>query len=606
MSFLKDLRQRRIFRILITYLAGGWLALEAVDQLVNNEVLPLLAYQLGLVLFLAGIPAALIVGWYHGEKGHQRAQPLELGLLGILIIGTVVSGGMVVQRAQESGEQFGSASSLPASSVAILYFESDEEARPIADGLTEALIDQFEAVPSLQVVSQNGVALYRDSTLPPDSIARALGAGTLIRGSVDREGDEVRTTIRLLDGGSGAEFERAAFAWPVDSVLTARASLARGVSELLRNFLGDEVELRQRRRGTESVSAWLLVQQAERELRRAEDAIEHGEAEPGWLSLERADSLVARAAEADTAWIEPALLQARIDYRFGRLHDAEPLEAERYHQDALAHLSRAMRLDSRSAEAYALRGRIDYVRWLLGVEVDPAAAEALLASAEEDLRRATTLDANHASAWSLLAHLAYQRDDIQDGYLNAQAAYRADAYLDEIDLVLWRLFHTSYDLENFTQARGWCLEGAERFPDDPAFMECRLWLMTAEAIEPDVEEAWRLVEAISERAPESVREQRTLNARLLAAGAIARAGLEDSARAVLYRSRGNPRIDPTRELLIRRAFVYTLLDDDDAAIDNLREFLTANPDRVEGFREHGHWWWRDLRSNEAFQRLIGS
>lgn len=605
MSFLSDLRQRRIIQILIGYLTGGWIILEVTDQLVNNEVLPLIAYQLVLVLFVAGVPAALIIGWYHGERGDQKAQPLEVVLLSIVAIGALTGGWIVIERAA-SEERFAAASAMAPRSVAIMYFDASEDVRPLADGLTEALIEQFEAVPSLEVVSSNGVARYRDSDLESDSIARLLDAGTLIRGSVDRSGDDLRATIRLVDGGSGAEFRRESFEWPMDSVLTAREELARGVSELLREFLGDEVQLRQMREGTASVSAWLLVQQSERERREAVEAIDNGDPEQGELLLGRADSLAAEAARADTGWVEPVLQQARLDYRFARLSDGEPLAAERHYQDALAHLETALAREPRNAEGLALRGRVNYVRWLLGVEVDPGASERLLTSAEADLRLATTIDPGLASAWSLLAHLDYQRDNIQQANLDAQAAYRADAYLEEITDVLWRLFHTSYDLENFTQARGWCLEGARRFPDDPTFMECRLWLMTAEAIEPDVEEAWRLAEGISERVAGHAGEQLSLNARILVAGAIARAGHADSARAVLERSRGDADVDPTRELLLRQAFIYTILDDDSAAIANLREYLTANPDRIEGFREHGHWWWRDLRGTEEFQRLIGS
>ena len=42
-------------------------------------------------LFIFGIAIALILGWYHGEKGQQRVAPfeiLQLGVVGLLALAT--------------------------------------------------------------------------------------------------------------------------------------------------------------------------------------------------------------------------------------------------------------------------------------------------------------------------------------------------------------------------------------------------------------------------------------------------------------------------------------------------------------------------------------
>ena len=57
-------------------------------------------------------------------------------------------------------------------------------------------------------MSRNGVAPYRGEALPLDSIAGALGTGTLIRGSVEPLGDRIRVSVHLVEGLSGADFDR--------------------------------------------------------------------------------------------------------------------------------------------------------------------------------------------------------------------------------------------------------------------------------------------------------------------------------------------------------------------------------------------------------------
>lgn len=79
--FFARLRRRRLFQILLAYVAGGFAILEGVDQLVSQELLPGVVYRLALVTALAGLPTVAILGWYHGEKGAQRVRPLEVSLL---------------------------------------------------------------------------------------------------------------------------------------------------------------------------------------------------------------------------------------------------------------------------------------------------------------------------------------------------------------------------------------------------------------------------------------------------------------------------------------------------------------------------------------------
>lgn len=60
MSFFKSLSTRRVVPWLGAYLAGGFLALEGVDQLVGNELVPAVAYRVVLVLYLFGIPTTIV------------------------------------------------------------------------------------------------------------------------------------------------------------------------------------------------------------------------------------------------------------------------------------------------------------------------------------------------------------------------------------------------------------------------------------------------------------------------------------------------------------------------------------------------------------------
>jgi hypothetical protein len=130
--------------------------------------------------------------------------------------------------------------------------------------------------------------------------------------------------------------------------------------------------------------------------------------------------------------------------------------------------------------------------------------------------------------------------------------------------------------------------------------------MTSPAKPADVTLAWRLFEDITRLTPSQMRVYGRLQAQIGVAAVLARAGLGDSARHVLARSKAGPDVDPESELLSFRAFAYVLLGDRDAAFRLLKEQVAANPAHRVGLARSIHWWWRDLRDDPRFKELVGA
>lgn len=497
---------------------------------------------------------------------------------------------------------------LDPGAIAVLYFEDlspGGEFQYVADGLTEGLIRDLSRVSGLDVVSGNGVAQFRGSTAPPAEIAGSLETGTLIRGSVEPVGDQFRVSVRMVEGTSGVDIDRAQFDVPSGAFLAAQDSLVDEVTWLLRERLGEEVRLRMRRAETSSVEAWALVQRGESERKAGEAALPTGDAEAVFASFRRADSLFAIAAAADPAWVEPPALRGWVAYRESRLASDLDAALEGIAR-SLAHAEDALALDPNAPKALELRGTTRYFKFLLGVTADPEEAQALLRNARGDLEAAVDTDPSLASAHSTLSHLYYQTGELTQACLAAQLAYEADAYLDLANEILWRLFTTSFDTERLAQARGWCEEGRRRFPDEYRFWECKLWELTMPAVAPDVGEAWSLWERTVDLTPEPLKEYQSHRALMGVAGVIARADLPDSARAVLSRARAGADVDAGGDLPYLEARVRTVLGDHQEAVDLLRQFLIgfSFQDQEEAEEWGNHWFWRDLRGNPDFERLI--
>ena len=491
--------------------------------------------------------------------------------------------------------------------VAVLYFQDlgrDTGLAYLSDGLTEAVIERLERVRALDVLSKNATSQFRASAIPRDSVARLLNVGTIVDGSIEPLGERLRLTVRLVDGLSGADIRRGTFELSRGSELALRDSAVEEVTRFLRERLGEEIRLRERRAGTDNGTAWALAQRAEKLRKNAELLLRQDSLAAAIRDLQAADSLLAEAEQHDPAWDDPPVQRAIIAHRRARLAGGA-LAAAPFLDAGLEHTAGLLARDPRNARALEQRGTLRYRRYIMRLEPDPAKALVLLEQAERDLRAAVDADPTLASAWSTLSALAYQKSEFVEAKLAAQRAYEEDAYLSLADQILWRLFTTSYDLEQFVEAIHWCDEGRRRFERDPRFTECRLWTMTLSGVTPDVPAAWALLERLAELTPQRDWPLTQRRAQMALAGVLARAGLADSARRVAVAARGTPAIDTRGSLLSFEAFVRTLLGDRDEAIELLKRYLTANPEDRAGMAKDYTWWWRNLRSDPRFLALSG-
>lgn len=454
---------------------------------------------------------------------------------------------------------------------------------------------------ALHVVSRHGVARYRGEEVPPDSIGRALRVGTIVDGTVSATDDEIRVNVEFLNANTGERFASTRVQGARTDLFQLQDDLTREVASYLRQRVGEELELIARSAGTENVEAWQLLQRARAATDNAEDLWDAGERETAWARLDEADSLLAEGEELAPEWVDPTLRRGWIAYWRSRWRGAtEQVEAARWIENGLEHAGVALQMAPEDPEAHELRGTLQYWKYALDLIPDPEKRTKVLDEAEADLRKAVALDPNEAGAWASLVHLLYARGDVAQAKMASVRAYEADAYLRDMDTILWRLFLSSYDLGDAPEASHWCDELGHRFPDDGRYVECRLWRMTMNGVEPEPDLAWRLADTLIALSPAPEEEADRRWSRMGVAAVLARAGLADSARAVAERSGHTPTVDPTHDLTYTEAFVRALIGDDDEAIDLLARYMAATG---AGPADIDHWWFDELRDKPGYQAL---
>src|SRR6266576_151801 len=278
--------------------------------------------------------------------------------------------------------------------IAVLYFDDlspGGRLAHVANGMTYDLIEALARVPALRVISPDGVKPFRGHSIAPDSIARVLGVGTIVAGSISASQDRLRIAFRLVDPVSGALLSSETFERPQGELFALQDTLTAEVSAALRERLGEEINARSSRAGTRSVRAWELWQRAD--VVRAEVALGSNSAAPAERLL-LADSLAAQAEREDNRWPEPIVLRGWLDYYLASVPwrgtpirgVAGGVTTQEWLRRARAHADRALALQPDDPAALELRGTVLYRTWFVQGRTDSTGVS--LRDAERDLRAA--------------------------------------------------------------------------------------------------------------------------------------------------------------------------------------------------------------------------
>jgi TolB-like protein/class 3 adenylate cyclase len=87
-------------------------------------------------------------------------------------------------------------------SIAVLPFtnmSSDKENEYFSDGMTEEITTQLSKIGQLKVINPNSTMSLKDSKKSNKEIAEELGVTSLCKGSVRKEGNDIRITAQLID-----------------------------------------------------------------------------------------------------------------------------------------------------------------------------------------------------------------------------------------------------------------------------------------------------------------------------------------------------------------------------------------------------------------------
>jgi adenylate cyclase len=241
MSFVAELRRRNVIRMAGLYLVGAWLVIQVAGTLLPVFEAPAWVMKTLVGLLAVGFVPALVFSWVfeltpEGLKrdaevkpeesiAPQTARRLDRMIIVVLAIALVYFGfdKFVLAPQREAAAVAAAAATQPKAttkaeaaapaagdvtpkSVAVLPFvnmSGDPNNEFFSDGITEEILNALAQIADLKVAARTSAFAFKGKDPDLRKVGEVLGVATVLEGSVQRAGDDVRITAQLIDAHNG-------------------------------------------------------------------------------------------------------------------------------------------------------------------------------------------------------------------------------------------------------------------------------------------------------------------------------------------------------------------------------------------------------------------
>jgi TolB-like protein len=253
----RRIKEHRIAQWTLGYVAVAYGIQHGVTLTSEAYDWPHAVIRISMTLLALGLPLAMVLAWYHGERTSRRVSAGEMTLVSLLLVLISLVFFLFVRApdhkastpAQEanvsSAQQTTLGLPIPvnAKSVAVLPFlnlSGDPNEEYFSDGMTEEITSALAKIPNLPVVARTSAFQFKGVNKDVRTICQTLGASYVIEGSVRKAGNEVRVTAQLIKAANGDHVWSDSYDGDLTNIFEVQEDVARAIAAALQVPLGLE------------------------------------------------------------------------------------------------------------------------------------------------------------------------------------------------------------------------------------------------------------------------------------------------------------------------------------------------------------------------------
>ena len=275
MSFIEELKRRKVFRVAASYAVVAFIIMQLVEIVFPIFDFPQWTSQFVIILVLLGFPISVVLSWVFDrtpqgyiktesknksveepEVKSKKSESFLKNKKNWLLVAGVIAGILIGRFGQTSTS---TERIINEKSIAVLPFDNlgnNEDDEYFADGMTEDILTELSKIKDLLVISRTTIMKYKNSNKSLKEIGKELGVANILEGSIRRVGERVRITGQLINAISDQHLWAEKYDRDIKDIFAVQDEVANSIANALRIELSDEEAMMISQSQTESIEAY--------------------------------------------------------------------------------------------------------------------------------------------------------------------------------------------------------------------------------------------------------------------------------------------------------------------------------------------------------------
>jgi TolB-like protein/tetratricopeptide (TPR) repeat protein len=214
-TFFAELKRRKVYKVAIGYLVGGWALAQGIAQVLPVFETPNWVVRLVVLIIILGFPFALLLSWF-----------FDLTRYGIVRTPDIKDKIDIVPAVSSTDR-----------SIAVLPFTDlslGEKRDYFGEGIAEEIQTALAKTEGLRVAARRSSFWFKDKKADLKEIADKLNVEHVLEGSVRRDGNRVRISAELTHCGNGFTLWSETFEREMQGIFALQDEITRAIVDALK------------------------------------------------------------------------------------------------------------------------------------------------------------------------------------------------------------------------------------------------------------------------------------------------------------------------------------------------------------------------------------
>ena len=277
-NFFSELKRRNVIRVAGLYLVGAWLLVQVAGTVLPMFGAPDWLPRSIVILLAIGLLPALIFSWVfeltpeglkrdEDVRPEQSIAPQTARRMNRMIITVLVlalgyfAADKFVLAPRRTALPNDASPAVGAKAIAVLPFEnlSDDKANAyFAEGVQDEILTRLAKVADLKVISRTSTQHFKSSPDNLPQIAKQLGVTNILEGSVQKNNDQVRVNVQLVNAQTDAHLWAEIYDRKLTDIFAVESDIAKTIADTLQAKLTGSEKIAIAKKPTENSEAYEL------------------------------------------------------------------------------------------------------------------------------------------------------------------------------------------------------------------------------------------------------------------------------------------------------------------------------------------------------------